>query len=226
MKKFVVFFVTLFIVSHSVAKAPIFCNGRIFKIKSFNNKFRLCVIPDRYYNPKFAIIEITTKEKNQLLYLFKTNYGPDIDYVVSETGETVLQILSFTLVSKNSKGSREYLPYSEIKVFRNGKLTNIFKLDFVFCTFSFKNKYQKEITNIDESKFLNLVSDTLYVISDNKIYGININDGNAIPITNKDFELKSYKYKWKRLRDWHLRKYKKYDLLLKQSEGNVPHATF
>ena len=214
MRKSLLLFIYVVISYHSVAKAPIYCNGKIFNIKSINKEFSLRVIAESKINPKFAIVEVTKRGNNTPLYIFKTDYGSRIDYIVSETGETVLQIVSFTRRnSNNSKGSSTSFPYSKIKVFQNGKLKDTFELDFVFCTFSSKNKYQNEITNIDETKYLNFIKDTLYVISENVIYGININDGKAIPATSH-VELKPYKFKWRKLRNRHLRKYEKYNELL------------
>lgn len=121
--------------------------------------------------------------------------------------------------------SEDRIPVSKIHIYKNGVLLKNFSFDFVFYTYEDKTYFQKLTLDIDESKYLNLIGDTLYLISDTTIYKVNINDGKAMPTTEK-VKLKSYKFKSKRLRDWHLRKYKKYDLLLKQSEGNVPHATF
>ena len=227
--KFIILFI--FVITNGLfAKAPVFKVGRVYKSKSANGNFKLLVIPEKIKEPVYAIGIVKEKGKRFENYFFKFRYLEGDDYIISDNGQTVVQLKSY-FKSENMKFlngklvSEDRIPVSKIHIYKNGVLLKNFSFDFVFYTYEDKTYFQKLTLDIDESKYLNLIGDTLYLISDTTIYKVNINDGKAMPTTEK-VKLKSYKFKSKRLRDWHLRKYKKYDLLLKQSEDNVPHATF
>jgi hypothetical protein len=213
MKRTILLIIISLIALYSSARMPIFCNGKVFVFTSLNKLYSLNVIAECKINPKFAIAVITKKGDKNPVYVFKTEYGSKYDYIISETGETVIQLISFMASSQNSNGVWDSYPYSEIKVFRNGKLQNSFNLDFVFCTFSTKTEYQEQFLDIDESQYLNLHADTLFVVSNALVYKVNIKNGEASLASDKK-KLNSYKYKWKKLRCWHIQKYRKYDEML------------
>jgi len=214
----------ILISSYLLASEPIYLESKVFKCWSLNKNYSLTVIPEESKNwydlepTPSAIAVVTRKGEKEPLYFFKLTYENWSDYIISDTGETVVQLISYGYNKKLDDGTVVSVSFSELNVFRNGKLKNKISLDFDFCTYSTKTMYQNPVLNIKDSKYLNLIDDSLYVISYNSIYKINLINGEA-SIASYEIKLKAYKYKRKKTTPKFLRKYKYYnERLIKKSD--------